>query len=396
MLTTLLHQSYSYIREGLDMRIIKSNYDVNTVGVEWTTNNSSPTLVQTDQYGNAFAMTAAMWAGHKLFGAIRRVNLADNGTVNYVYGDANFKYDGTAGQVMVQIPKFYYRTDSLANKFRYTISPSPRAGYKVHPAFVVDGVEKNYIYPSAFEGYQTGGKLCSLAGQAPAGGADLPTFRGYAQARGAGWELMDWNTVSAIQLLFIIRNCTLNSQSVYQGVTDATNAGAVNTGFTAGVGSGSTDLGNASGEATSQGTAAKRSFSIFGIENFYGNIYKWIDGVKLLDRRVWIANHGFNDSGTFEHPYVDTGLDMATIYGEEAALPIYSSTYDYLFIPATQVTNASFNTYLCDTGYSATGNNAVFFGGNWADALRAGAFFVYASYASSVVGSNVGGRAVYK
>jgi hypothetical protein len=162
------------------------------------------------------------------------------------------------------------------------------------------------------------------------------------------------------------------------------------------VGSGSTDLGNASGEATSQGTAAKRSFSIFGIENFYGNIYKWIDGVKLLERRVWIANHGFNDSGTYEHPYVDTGLDMATTTGGEAALPIYSSTYDYLFIPATQVTNASFDTYLCDAGYSATGNKAVLFGGFWALAADAGAFFVNAVNAASFVDSVVGGRVCYK
>jgi len=377
------------------MRIIKSNYDVNTIGVEWTTNNTSPTLVQTDQYGNAITMTAAMWAGHKLFGAIRRVNLADNGTVNYVYGDANFKYDGTAGQVMVQIPKFYYRNDSLANKYRYTISPSPRAGYKIHPAFVVDGVEKNYIYVSAFEGaFEAGSpyKLQSIAGVAPSVSQDLPTFRTRAQARGTGWELIDWNTVSAIQLLFIIRNCTLNSQSVYRGRVDTTSA--CNTGFKAGVGSGSVDTGNGSGEST-QG-AGLASFSIFGIENFYGNVYKWIDGVKLLERRVWIANHGFNDSDTYEHPYVDTGLDMATMNENEAALPIYSSTYDYLFIPATQVTNASFDTYLCDTGCSATGNMAVLFGGGWNNAAAAGTFYVYAAFAASAVYSNFGGRVCYK
>jgi hypothetical protein len=87
---------------------------------------------------------------------------------------------------------------------------------------------------------------------------------------------------------------------------------------------------------------------------------------------------------------------MATINGEEAALPIYSSTYDYLFIPATQVTNASFDTYLCDAGYSATGNKAVLFGGYWLYALVAGAFFVDANGAASYVRSNVGGRAVFK
>jgi hypothetical protein len=372
------------------MRTIKSNYDVNTIGVEWTTNNTSPTLVQTDQYGNAITMTAAMWAGHKLFGAIRRVNLADNGTVNYVYGDANFKYDGTAGQVMVQIPKFYYRNDSLANKYRYTISPSPRAGYKIHPAFVVDGVEKNYIYVSAFEGYQTGGKLCSIAGQAPAVSADLPTFRGYAQARGTGWELMDWNTVSAIQLLFIIRNCTLNSQSVYRGRVDTT--AACNTGFTAGVGSGSVDTGNGSGEST-QG-AGLASFAFYGIENFYGNVWKWIDGVKADATRVWIADHGFNDSGTYAHPYADTGFNLPAS-GWSAGIG-YSSTFDYLFIPTANGAAADGTQYLCDYVWSAAGNMAVLFGGYWADASTAGAFALNATYAASLVGSYLGGRAVFK
>jgi hypothetical protein len=377
------------------MRIIKSNYDVNTIGVEWTTNNTSPTLVQTDQYGNAITMTAAMWAGHKLFGAISRCNLTDAGVVSAYYGKAGFSYTHATDQVMVEIPKFYYRNDSLANKYRYTISPSPRAGYKIHPAFVVDGVDKNFIYVSAFEGaFEAGSpyKLLSTAGVALGVSQDLPTFRTRARARGTGWELIDWNTVSAIQLLFIIRNCTLNSQSVYRGRVDTTSA--CNTGFTAGVGSGSVDTGNGSGEST-QG-AGLASFSIFGIENFWGNIYKWFDGIKLLERRVWIANHGFNDSGTYEHPYVDTGLNMATIYGEEAALPIYSSTYDYLFIAATQVTNASFNTYLCDTGYSWTGNRAVIFGGHWGYAAGAGAFFVNAYVAASYVDAAVGGRACYK
>ncbi|MFA5153207.1 MAG: hypothetical protein WC554_11650, partial [Clostridia bacterium] len=122
------------------------------IGVEWTTNATSPTLVLTNQYGTPITLTTLDWDRHPVFGAIRRCNLADDGTVNAYYGDPTFSYTGSNGQVMVEIPKFWYRTDALTNKYRFTISPIARTGYTVHPAFVVDSVEKDHIYVSAFEG----------------------------------------------------------------------------------------------------------------------------------------------------------------------------------------------------------------------------------------------------
>ena len=40
---------------------------------------------------------------------IRRCNLADNGAVNAYYGDIGYIEDGSNGQCMVEIPKFYYK-----------------------------------------------------------------------------------------------------------------------------------------------------------------------------------------------------------------------------------------------------------------------------------------------
>jgi hypothetical protein len=145
----------------------------------------------------------------------------------------------------------------------------------------------------------TGDLLCSVAGVKPASGwnnagATLAAFRQLAHNRGAGWELLDFNTVCAVQLLFIIRNATLNSQAIYRGVVDITDDGltnmAINTGYTAGIGTNGVDLGNASGECASvvhyKTAQAAKAFSIFGIENFYGNIWKWIDGLNIkADRK---------------------------------------------------------------------------------------------------------------
>ncbi|MFA6335502.1 MAG: hypothetical protein WCX48_08095, partial [Bacteroidales bacterium] len=183
------------------------------IGVEWTTNATSPTLLQVDQYGVPVTLSAGDWAAHSIYKAIRRCTLADNGTVNAYYAqydtgtaDASasttledatktwainryqnqyvlinsgtgagqerliisntatqltvaawttnpttdsvysintISYTGLNGQVMVEIPKFYYKTSALTNKYRFIISRYPLAGYTVHPAFIVDSVEKD-------------------------------------------------------------------------------------------------------------------------------------------------------------------------------------------------------------------------------------------------------------
>ncbi len=503
------------------------------IGVEWVTNATSPTLTLVDQSGIPITMSAGDWLAHPIYSRIRRVNLSDAGVVNAVYGESTFSYTGSNGQVMVQIPKFYYRVDALANKYRYTISASPLPGYKIHPAFIVDTVEKEFIYVSAFEGsvydvtasaievntievthvptsngnltitldgnyaftvavlstdsiegvvdkivaagnktsYQgtvwtvaktdashltytasaaglkttvrmptavgvtstivkttagaggyvlndaagydftatTGDLLCSVAGVKPASGwnnagATMAAFRQLAHNRGAGWELLDFNTVCAIQMLFIIRNQTLNSQSVYRGVVDIIDAtagttynNAINTGYTAGVGTNGVDLGNASGECPlvthyKTGEAAK-AFSIFGVENFYGDHWDWIDGVNIkADRNPWIADHDFA-SDTFTHPYVDTGFTLAATdnYGVSIA---FSSAIDYAFLPLT--VGGADNQYLCDYYYQATGNKSALLGGVWHLGAGAGAFDWYLSDAASSVSRSIGGRLAFK
>jgi len=512
-------------------RAAAAGFDV-PIGVEWTTNATSPTLALVNMMGTAITLSSADWARHPIFGRIKRVNLSDAGVVNATYGDAGFSYTGSNGQVMAQIPKFWYKVYALTNKYRYVISPVYLPGFKVHPAFIVDTVEKEFIYVSAFAGsvydvtasaievntievthvptsngnltitldgnyaftvavlstdsiegvidkivaagnktsYQgtvwtvaktdashltytassaglkttvlmptavgvtstivkttagaggyvlndaagydftatTGDLLCSVAGLKPASGwnnagATMAAFRQLAHNRGAGWELLDFNTACAIELLFIIRNQTLNSQAIYRGVVDITDANAgttfnnaINTGYTAGIGTNGVDLGNASGECASvvhykTGEAAK-ACSIFGIENFWGNIWSWIDGLNIkADRNPWIADHGFAED-TFAHPYVDTGFALAASNNYAVSIA-YSSTIDYAFLPMT--VGGADNQYLCDYYYQATGNRSALLGGDWYHGAYAGAFSWALNGAASSVG-RLGARLVFR
>lgn len=466
------------------------------IGVKWKSDDTTPALTQIDSAGSTIAFTATEWLRHRIFGRMRRCTLDSvTGAVKHYYGDpavslSNF-YDGTDGQVMVEIPKFWYKTTVSGVYFNWWVSPVAKGGYKIHPMFfygsgltaakesgtatsgdattisnsaapwtaaelvgmyvyIVAGTGigqqllilsntttaikvdawtlapdntskyeisrlKDYVYISAFEGsFEAGSpyKLQSIANVAPGVSQTLTVFRTRAQARnadptaraadGAGWQLLNENCRNGFNLLMIIRDATLNSQATYQGITDAGNTAAVKTGFTSSinVGTGYVDLGNASGEATGQGTAAKRSFSRFGVENWFGNVWKWVDGIHIAVRRQYIANHGYHDSTTgsefTSHPYIDTTLVGNNGDGYQVSLLDPTATaFDTLMVPSA--VGGSDSTYLCDYYYHTEDvDRALFFGGRWAAAGNAGAFNFYAASAASYVDSGVGGRLAFK
>lgn len=358
---------------------------------------------------------------------IVRVNLADNGSLLAVYGDANFKYDGTNGQVMVRVPKFYYKVEQVADGYNWYISQNQLDGYKLYPAFITDNRTLDYFYIGAFEAtaydvsagtYKTddsanvdftkttGDKLASIVGVKPLSGMNnslsLPNARTIAKNRGMGWGLETYQQISALEMLYLIEYANFNSQSqIKNGVTSITNDGttnmAVNTGYTAGVGTGSTDLGNASGYATIthyQTGQTTYPISYRGVENLWGNIWKFVDGINIkTDFNSWIADHDFA-SNTFTHPYSNTSFIQPAANNYVSDIQ-YSADYDYGFL-ASNVTGGSSTTKLCDYQYFDTGNRVVAFGGNWYLGAYDGAFYWYMGATTiTSYGRSIGARLSY-
>lgn len=91
---------------------------------------------------------------------IKRCVLDDNGNVVY-YLDPNdstkkadgtaSKLDGTDGQVMVEIPKFYYNHIMVGNEHHWMVSGNPLCG-EVHPMFYKNDVIVEKRYVGAYEG----------------------------------------------------------------------------------------------------------------------------------------------------------------------------------------------------------------------------------------------------
>lgn len=353
--------------------------------------------------------------------SMQRCNISDAGVVNAYYGDVGFDYTGGNGEVMVEIPKFYYRMWRTSTGAIMLVSPTQHSGFKVYPAFVRAGVELDYIYPSAFEGsYDTVNSMMqSIANVVPStsngvsdggltpinaypattagvegidtNGGDIRNYRYWAQARGTSWEQYDFLTHNALCMLAFIEYGTFDLQTaIGKGVVDkasGSNNNAELTGQTAGY-AGGTDLGNASGQIATNGL---KSMSYRGVENLYGNIWKWVDGLNIkANNDPYVADHGF-ESDKFTDPYVSlqATLPSSNGYGGDFLL---NNVIDYGFL--TSALGGASNSGLFDYYYQTTGNRVARVGSYWSDGLSAGPFSWNLNLSSAGASRSVGARSL--
>lgn len=299
-------------------------------------------------------------------------------------------------------------------KARYYVSDVKKSGFKLHPAFIHNGKEKNFIYLSAYEGSvfdksvgaynltdeqnvdfaaTTGDLLSSIANAKPTSGvtqtgATRNGFRNLAKNRGTGWYQAYGATVAATQLLFTIEYASMNTQSKIGMGVMKTDDGASNMSEPTGA---TTLLGNASG------SAANGSISYRGEENFWMNIWKFVDGLNIEAKNMnnlYVADNSFaDDIGT--SPYKDAGITIARSNGYISAFG-YNEEFDWLFFPSETVGDSSLpvGDYLYQN-HTYNGWFIALLGGGWATSSSGGGFGWYVNDASSYRTRGIGGRLVY-
>ena len=329
-----------------------------------------------------------------MFGGRKRCNVADDGSIVAWYGDADYKEDGSTGQVMVYQPKFYYLVCPVEydpidtgigyhlRKANYYVSEKPRAGFRLHPAFYdASGNEIDYFLTSAYEGsiydasasayllndeqvMSTGeDKFSSIADARPASGSSQNLTRlnveAMAQNRGTNWHGDLIKQVSAEQILMIIEMGMMNLQTaIAQGVVslhwstgnDTKSSYAAATGSTAGLGNGT---GRAEKTTAYEGGVAKEytvdgktSVCWRGKENFWGNIWKFVYGIniwgngKMGGGQPYIcSDFSFAESKNSGN-YEPAGFTVTPKGGYISAMG-YSTACDWLFIASECLGNSS-------------------------------------------------------
>lgn len=384
-----------------------------------------------------------------MFGGRKRCNVADDGSIVAWYGDADYKEDGSMGQVMVYQPKFYYLVCPVEydpidtgigyhlRKANYYVSEKPRAGFRLHPAFYdASGNEIDYFLTSAYEGsiydasasayllndeqvMNTGeDKFSSIAGARPASGYSQnltrPNIEAMAQNRGTNWHGDLIKQVSAEQMLMIIEMGMMNLQTaIAQGVvslpwttgSDTTSSYAAATGSTASLGNGT---GRAEKTTTYEGGVAKEytvdgktSVCWRGKENFWGNIWKFVYGIniwgngKMGGGQPYIcSDFSFRESKNSGN-YEPAGFTVTNANGYISAMG-YSTACDWLFIASECLGNSSLPvgdyTYIT---VNLNGYRIALLGGCWANGGSAGGFCWALSNGVGSRVRHIGGRLVY-
>ena len=336
-------------------------------GVNW-----NPTTDTYERTGIAAGVALSTSYAGVIQTKMKRCVLNADGTVKYYLSatDSTKKADGSAaiidgtdGNVMVEIPKFWYKYENVGGVHKWLISDAAQTGYEVHPAFIRGGVEKSFRYYCAYQGYTLSTKLISGSGRVPTANKTRATFRTEAAANGTGWSQIDWNLLIAVQLLYLVEYANFNTQAMLgQGIT----SGSV---YTAITGS-SNSLGNASSPSTNTDT---QFMSYRGIENWYGQIYKFIDGVNVNSRVYYVNNNPatFADGVTSGY-YVNIGITSATANGYVKNLVESSKGF-----VASNTSGGSTSTFVPDYFYQNTGLHMMIFGGYAGSMTYAGGFFLY-------------------
>ena len=223
--------------------------------------------------------------------------------------------DGSKGQVMIEIPTHYRKFETKGTTYIVRLSEYPFSGYHQVPKMYVSA------YEASIE--RSSGKLCSVVNYdvnyrggnnisswdntyrsllgRPVTKVSLTNFRTYANNRGSNWKCQEWDIYCTVFWLYTVEYANLNCQSAFNENT--TDEGYKQGGLGSGVISisdwngynsynpfvpcGHTNsLGNYTGVITyptpnEDGTICYNAPvpSYRGIENPFGHIWKWTDGV---------------------------------------------------------------------------------------------------------------------
>lgn len=410
--------------------------DIYGVEVDWKNNKFTRLNASIGKTGGVDHDGIAPWNR-------RRCIMTDAGEVIAYYGDAGYTETGkltqaitigsktwqvgTNVQVMVEQNQFFYRmvplemepiADGLGfkvRKARYYISATPKAGFKLFPAFIRNGVEKKKIYEGAYKAGLVNDsdiyisddsdrvdewnnwRFGSVANIKPASGLvnalTRANSRKVASKRGTGFQQADILTSTMIIWLFLVEYATLDAQTVIgKGRCDITDDGATNMSCHTG---GTSTIGNGTGRAT--GVDGEVSISYRGKEDPFGNIWEHVDGINIEAKGknvAYWADHGFVDD-TAAAPYQSTGFTITKQNGYISAFG-WSEECDFLFLPA-EATGDSAKPVGDYTWVNPDYNGwlIALLGGRWNYGLACGLCCWSLADASSHRSRNIGSRLVY-
>lgn len=329
------------------------------------------------------------------------------------FGDANFKFDGTNGDVFTHVPKTYWRIYQ-DNDYDYVLlADYPRVGF-----MEIDG-----FFVGRYNGAVVDDVLHTYSGLVPTTSKTIGAFRTLANALGDNFSQLDWRYF-VLQMLYLVEYANYNSQSMlgngimsrkyvktivaenntnraiigsasgyYVGqiirigtsdggtqITDARKITAIEAyedGSVAGYAlifdgaavniavdnfvctmaqlTGQCDtLGMKSGCLNNDGYHA---MIYRGVENLFANIWQFVDGINIKDNLAYICkDHSQYASDKFTDPYKPLAYTNCKTNGNPKTLGL---DVDEPFFRFPTEIGGGTSTYMCDYYWQSTGNRVA-------------------------------------
>ena len=288
----------------------------------------------------------------------RPVMLRTDGTVDYELNPDNYalkKAGGASdvantsygGNAMSEIPLIWVKRWSQNNyDFIVFCEKQYDDTYKAYAHTDADGNILPVTYFPMFEGAVINNRMRSLSGQTPTASQTDAQETTAAQQNGERWDKISFSEITLMYEMCTLISCNTNSQTKF-GMGCCTADNFLQTGTLNGKGQffGST------------GTAA--AVKVFHCENFFGNYWKRLRGLLLINGIYYVKPvPPYNSEGT---DYINTGMTVTGTSGGYISKMEMASDIGRL----PTVVSGSETTYECDGCWFNSAITAVaLFGGN--------------------------------
>ena len=324
------------------------------------------------------------------------------------YGDSNFAFDGSNGEVLTFIPGFWYKREVVDGIEYQYISKYEQSGYSYSEPFSVgrykmSGGKDAYHKSTTGTLNNTDGNIelmkveittfkgKSRNGVYPSAYATISDFRESALALGKDFSILDYHWY-VLQMLYLVEYADYDSQAkLGKGVTESSN-GAIIMG-------GTDSLGMKSGCLLNDGA---HSMIYRGIEDIYGNTVDFLDGINIRNYQAYI-NYDFTtyESDVFDGNYQALGY-INKSFGDDGGYGYitklgYDSNNPLIGLPTeVDATNSDLSnpTGIKDAYGATTGDMILMVGGASGDSVVVGLWISDAHHASEHNTNAAGSRLI--
>ena len=375
--------------ELADLKIYGVKRDVDTSSSAWTRTDDGVGLVANAQVGNIPVQndfdSLYPWSAVDTYA----YNLSTGEEISLTEVGVNaFPFTGTDSEgneyeILTRIPEFYYQ--------RYQQKESDGKTYeyvKIANRYVKGFTKSETFSVGRYTISGATNDVHSRSGVQPLTNVTIDNFRTYIRSTatlGDDFGQMDYHYF-ILQLLYLVEYADYNSQAkLGKGFTSTSNTTTITSG-------GCNTLGMKSGTLDENNTGTT-SMIYRGIEDIYGNIFQYIDGINIKDYVTYICY----DPSKYDSINFETNACYKSVgYANLSEIGVYASKLGYdrnnplISMPITSGGSAS--THITDTYYSSSGNRIALVGGCWYSMEESGMWLLGVADSSSDQYYNLGSR----